>query len=161
MEKLIVSRGHILLMSPKCNPELAGMGFEYAWGASKLFYRRNNDCVPANLKKNVVAAMDTLDRGAAMMFERRARSYREALKNDSLTTNFDLNYVEKAVKTRRTHRNAADFDAGFIRKMLAETIARGEAAALAACENVEWAECSLRCTYCSERTRVFSCSTSR
>jgi len=134
------------------------MGIEYAWGASKLFYRRNNDCVPANLKINVVAAMDTLDRRAAMMFERRPRSYREALKDDSLT-NFDL--VEKAVTTRRTHRNAADFDAGFIRKMLAETIARGEAAALAAGETVELAECIVRCTYCSVRTRVFSGSTSR
>jgi hypothetical protein len=53
-----------------------------------------------------------------MMFERRARAYRSAQKDDSLT-NFDL--VEKAVATRKKHRNAGDFDGGFIRAACAST----------------------------------------
>eukprot|EP01047_Picozoa_sp_COSAG01_P091947 COSAG01_NODE_23425_length_815_cov_12.642458_1_plen_55_part_00 len=50
------------------------------------------------------------------MFERRARTYRTVLKDSSLD-NFNL--VEKAVKTRAAHRNAVDFDSGFIRDVMA------------------------------------------
>ena len=46
------------------------------------------------------------------MFERRARAYRSAQKDPDLI-NFDL--VEKAVALRKAHRNAGDFDSGFIR----------------------------------------------
>ena len=52
------------------------------------------------------------------MFERRARAYRTAQKDDALV-NFDL--VEKAVATRKAHRNAVDFDSGFIRAACAST----------------------------------------
>jgi hypothetical protein len=32
IRNLLESRGHILIVSPKCHPELAGSGIEYAWG---------------------------------------------------------------------------------------------------------------------------------
>ena len=32
LEKLFISRGHILVITPKCHPELAGQGIEYDWG---------------------------------------------------------------------------------------------------------------------------------
>jgi len=49
LEELVHSRGHILLMSPKGHPELAGKGVEYAWGAAKLLFRKINDCKVKNL----------------------------------------------------------------------------------------------------------------
>jgi len=44
LEELIYSRGHLVIMSVKCHPEIAGNGIEYAWGLAKLqFRRRFND----------------------------------------------------------------------------------------------------------------------
>ena len=39
------SRGHILLLSPKFHPEVAGVGIEHSWGMSKPKFRReiNNE----------------------------------------------------------------------------------------------------------------------
>jgi hypothetical protein len=109
-------RGHILTMSPKCHPELAGHGIEYCWGASKLYFRRHNDLVPKNFFKNVLKSIDVITRSQVHMFERRARAYRTALKDEALNT-FDL--VEKAVAKRKAHRNAVDFDSGFIKRVMA------------------------------------------
>lgn len=116
LEKLVHGRGHILTMSPKCHPELAGHGIEYCWGASKLYFRRHNDLVPKNFFKNVLKSIDVITRSQVHMFERRARAYRTALKDEALNT-FDL--VEKAVAKRKAHRNAVDFDSGFIKRVMA------------------------------------------
>ena len=35
-------RGHRAIMSPIAHPELAGNGIEFAWGFSKMHYRRKN-----------------------------------------------------------------------------------------------------------------------
>ena len=40
LEEIMVLRGHILLMSPKCHPEIAGCAIEYLWGYSKQRFRR-------------------------------------------------------------------------------------------------------------------------
>ena len=53
MEKLS-SRGHILVMSPKCHPELAGVGIENSWGKSALYFRKHNDYMAQNLMSNVL-----------------------------------------------------------------------------------------------------------
>jgi hypothetical protein len=34
LRKMIEDRGHILMISPKCHPEIAGNGIESAWGFS-------------------------------------------------------------------------------------------------------------------------------
>ena len=39
LQHVVESRGHILL-SPKCHPEVAGVGIEYSWGFSKQKFRR-------------------------------------------------------------------------------------------------------------------------
>ena len=83
-----------------------------------MYFRRNNDLVPKNFHASVRRALAQVTRRRVMMFERRARAYRSAQKDDSLT-NFDL--VEKAVATRKKHRNAGDFDGGFIRAACAST----------------------------------------
>lgn len=38
----VEKRGHILVMSPKSHPEVAGVGIEYSWGMSKKDYRKVN-----------------------------------------------------------------------------------------------------------------------
>ena len=61
-EEKMVKRGHILLMSPKCYPDIAGCGIEYAWGYSKQkFLREKNDLVRQNnLHKNVRTSFETV-----------------------------------------------------------------------------------------------------
>eukprot|EP01051_Picozoa_sp_SAG22_P000981 SAG22_NODE_33_length_27588_cov_104.174652_12_plen_208_part_00 len=104
LELLLADRGHILVMSPKCHPELAGQGVEYSWGASKLYYRRR----AAHFHDNVLKALAQVDR----RFERRAREYRRALKDPE---NHCFDKIESCRRTFKTHRNAVDFDAKFIR----------------------------------------------
>ncbi|CAM9528160.1 unnamed protein product, partial [Sphacelaria rigidula] len=74
------SRGHILIMSPKCHPELGGVSIEYSWGRGKLeFWRRMNDEEPENLKDNMLKALNTetiLTLGRIRRFARRTREYR-------------------------------------------------------------------------------------
>lgn len=38
------AKGHLLIMTPKAHPELAGVGIEYSWGKSKMHFRKVNDC---------------------------------------------------------------------------------------------------------------------
>ena len=99
-------------MSPRCHPELAGQGIEYCWGAAKLYYRRHNDCKPANMHRNVVASLKSVTLAQARKFARRARSYRRALA-DPQNDSFKL--IEKTIKVYRTHRDAGKFDCQFIR----------------------------------------------
>ena len=59
LEEIMVLRGHILLMSPKCHPEIAGCGIEYLWGYSKQkFRRRYNDMRAKNLHRNVLLSFN-------------------------------------------------------------------------------------------------------
>ncbi|CAM9442834.1 unnamed protein product, partial [Ectocarpus sp. 8 AP-2014] len=77
---LVESRGHILIMPPKCHPELASVGVEYSWGKSKLKFRRHiNDEDPKHLKDNVLKALDTeeiLTLERIRRFAQRPRDYR-------------------------------------------------------------------------------------
>ena len=50
LQEIVESLGHILILSPKCHPELAGCGIEYSWGKSKQYFRRTaNDMIASNL----------------------------------------------------------------------------------------------------------------
>jgi hypothetical protein len=112
VRQVVHARGHILLMSPRCHPELAGQGIEYCWGAAKLFYRRHNDCKTAHMHANVVASLQSVTLAQARKFARRARSYRRTLA-DPQNDCFQL--IEKTIKVYRTHRDAGKFDCQFIR----------------------------------------------
>lgn len=60
LQQLVGSRGHILVMTPKYHPELAGVGIEYAWGTIKLEFRRLiNDEDPKNLRDNTLKTLNT------------------------------------------------------------------------------------------------------
>ena len=104
------------MMSPKCHPELAGHGIEYAWGASKMYFRRNNDLNSKTFLTRVKASLDAVTLRHVHLFERRARAYRACL-SDPANDTFAL--LEKALKTRKAHRNAHDFDGAFIRNTVA------------------------------------------
>ena len=87
----IESRGHIVIMSPKCHPEVAGVGIEYSWQMSKMKYRTEiNAEYPKNLDENTVNSMcrkEILTLGRVRRFSRRStrdmcRSYR-ALEKDA------------------------------------------------------------------------------
>ena len=104
-------------MSPKCHPELAGHGIEYCWGGAKMFFRRNNDLVPANFDKSVRTCLAHVTRRKVHLFERRA--YRACLTNPDNDT---FVKIENAVKERKVHRNAADFDGKFIRETMLEAL---------------------------------------
>merc|ERR1711924_191448 len=55
LQELVESRGHILRMSVKAHPELAGVGIEYSWGKSKQMFRRvENDRVASHLRRNII-----------------------------------------------------------------------------------------------------------
>eukprot|EP00733_Pompholyxophrys_punicea_P001442 Pompholyxophrys_punicea_v1_NODE_723_length_1393_cov_18.770553.p2 type:complete len:154 gc:universal NODE_723_length_1393_cov_18.770553:853-1314(+) len=121
LQALFEDRGHILVMSPKCHPELAGLGIEYAWGKSKLEFRRKiNDQIPANLHRNILLSLspDVLPLSRMRKFARRTRDYRHVYFNpDLLRTKesedkFDL--TEKMRKTRKTHRNIVDLEMKYL-----------------------------------------------
>lgn len=60
LERLIISRGHILIKSPPAHPEIAGVGIEYHWGAAKRCYRRRCKKDSKLLKGNVQLCLSTL-----------------------------------------------------------------------------------------------------
>ena len=58
LQDFVESRGHILILSPKCHPELAGCGIEYSWGKTKQYFRRTaNDMIASNLHSNIVKSI--------------------------------------------------------------------------------------------------------
>lgn len=130
LQHVVESRGHILIMSPKCHPELAGVGVEYSWGKSKLEFRRKiNDEDPKHLKENVLKALSTdgiLTLERVRRFARRTRDYRRtyallASKGDDLeelkrahggAEGYKL--IEKMCAACKTHRNIVDMEVAFL-----------------------------------------------
>ena len=121
LEKDIFERGHLLIMSPKGHPEIAGVGVEYAWGKSKREFRQLNDLVPKHLHKNILKAFECLDVQRCCRFARKTREYKRAYarmhglfgagEEEKLE---GFAEVEKFVKAAKTHRSADGLDAAFI-----------------------------------------------
>ena len=62
IEKKLLESGHLILVSPKYHPELAGLGIEYCWGKGKYDFRNHiNDCIAGNLEHNVSTALGARD----------------------------------------------------------------------------------------------------
>lgn len=125
LEEVLLQRGHILRMCVKGHPELAGCGIEYAWGRSKLIFRRHvNDRVPANLHKNIlksfsaseiaskngVSTFKPLSLDLIRKFARKARAYRAAYRDGESNEHAD---IEKHVKVSKAHRSCLDSDYHF------------------------------------------------
>ena len=111
----MVSHGHLAEMSPKCHPELAGVGVEYSWGKSKMQFRRHTDHVAHHLHENIQDSMDVsvLTLLRVRRYARKARTYRRAYETSE--TAISKRDIEKMVKTFKRHRSALDFDWKFIK----------------------------------------------
>lgn len=60
LEFLVESKGHWLLMSPRCHPVLSGVGIEYSLGKRRMVFRRNrNDENLKNLRLNMEKDLNT------------------------------------------------------------------------------------------------------
>lgn len=117
----IRSRGHLLLLSPKCHPELAGMGIEYSWGKIKVFFRSNfNNEKAKELKANVERSFDIVDLERVWKYARRTRDYMrgyELLASGVTATALDqqtYELIEGVTKKQKTHRNMMEIDSKFV-----------------------------------------------
>ena len=127
LEKRVVDRGHILLMSPKGHPELAGLGIEYCWAQSKNTFRRQNAMsaqrgeVVEDLHKRVVRAIGGVDVHQARRFARKTREYKRAYARFHGLFGWDSELerleghaaIEKFVKKAKTHRCILDQEYAF------------------------------------------------
>jgi hypothetical protein len=113
--------------TPKCHPEMAGEGVEYAWGCAKQYYRsqpllskRGKKKFRDLVRKSLSPEVLTVDK--IRKFSRRARRYICAYyelshPEASLEIKFEAiapEIIERLVKKYKTHRSAVDFDGGFI-----------------------------------------------
>ena len=99
---MTIDRGHIPEMSPKCHPELAGVGIEYSWGKSKWWFRRKSDHTAKHLRANIRESFrKNLGLARVRRFARKARGYRRAYAGD---WSMDREDIEKHIKKQRSHR---------------------------------------------------------
>ena len=127
MEYVLEQHLNVMLrMTPKCHPEIAGQGIEYAWGYAKLRFRQKyNDMTAANLKENVRAVLSTevLTKIRTNKFVRKARDYKltylflleqtEKLKKSEHGNTHER--IERIMKLFKQHRSALDADYSFIK----------------------------------------------
>jgi hypothetical protein len=125
---LIEEHGGYCRMTPKCHPEIAGVGIEYDWGYSKLTYRKKiNDGVAAHLGENVKKALctkDVLTISRTRKFARKARDYKltyfflismiDTAMAEGADGRVAKEAIEKIVKAFKVHRCALDSDYAFI-----------------------------------------------
>ena len=127
--------GVLVDRTPKCHPELAGEGIEYAWGCAKGVYRRyrmSEKRGKDNFRESVrrcTSRDNVLTTTRMRKFSRRARQYimaykailsRRNLPNHQNSMTEPL--IEKVVKVFRTHRSAADFDSKFILEAVVSSV---------------------------------------
>ncbi|CAN0262157.1 unnamed protein product [Ectocarpus sp. 12 AP-2014] len=126
LQHLLEGRSHVLTMLPKCHPELAGVGIEYAWGKAKLEFRRKlYDENPKKLEENMLKALSTetiLTLTRICRFARRTRDNRRTYALlGSVQTNLEelkrkhdgaegFRLIEKMVASCKAHRNIVDME---------------------------------------------------
>lgn len=127
LEKVVYDRGHVLILSPKYHPELAGVGIEYCWGQSKYRFRNEyNDQEAKNLKANVKKTFHPtqLTPAVTLAYARKTRDYRMTYKTIMTenigTVNVNKGNIEKIRKNHKCHRNILDQEIGFIRNVIKE-----------------------------------------
>jgi hypothetical protein len=121
LQQVINGRGHILLFSPKCHPELAGVGIEYSWGMAKKRFRKINategsKCSAAVFRARVQSALDFVTPSNCQAFARRTRRYRSVYASVAAGELEIKSFsdVERMVKVHKTHRNILDQETAFL-----------------------------------------------
>ena len=122
-------------MSPIAHPELAGNGIEFAWGFSKMHYRRKNQqkgftkgidasvkrfslcCGISNRSDNGYDCFHGLEQ--THRFARRARDHARIYRGEySVASIID---IERIRKKKKSHRGALDQATSFISREVEET----------------------------------------
>lgn len=111
----MIDRGHSIISSPKCHPELAGDGVEYGWGHSKKCYRKSNTGnekeMRAKQRERVFDSISPthLPKMRLMKFSRKAREYKLVYyAEDKGKAEFSHKSIETgrhAHKLKRTHNS--------------------------------------------------------
>jgi hypothetical protein len=138
LQKIACEYGFKVVYTPKFHAEIAGVGIEYSWGASKSHYRR----IPQQRKRTkdlffaaVRESLAILSKKTVRKCARRARHYVQAyyvvevLKKtvdgedlENATQAITLPMIEKLSKAFKSHRSAIDFDGKFIRNLLEDLL---------------------------------------
>lgn len=126
LQSLVESRGHILLVSPKYHPEVAGNGIEYMWGISDHHFKKMKGKSLTDLERNVkhVLGKELMPIEKVWKCERRARNYMQLylqLKTNQEVCNktyTEMEQMRKALKEYRSHRSVDWFDGDWIHNSL-------------------------------------------
>jgi hypothetical protein len=120
--------GDVVLYSPKCHPELAGVGIEYCFGYAKMRFRREfNDAINANLYDNTIKSLNAVSLEKGWTFSRRSRDYLlvyRALEESGYEANGEIDLtgapkishakLEDMRKACKSHRNIHDIEIKFL-----------------------------------------------
>jgi hypothetical protein len=111
----------LCMLTPKCHPEIAGRGIEYAWGYSKLRYRNHfNDAKQSHLEENVSKALstDVLTLQRMRKFARKAREYKLTYSflaaNENEDGEMSKGLIDHITRQFKQHRSALDSNYAFI-----------------------------------------------
>ena len=116
--------GCIMRLTPKCHPEIAGVGVECAWGCSKFRFRKDfNDGEKEKLEENVRKALstNTLTLKRMRKFARKARECKLTCrcfieKADGSVERMKKGCIEGITKVFKQHRSALDAGHSFVVK---------------------------------------------
>jgi hypothetical protein len=112
VDELVLGRGHMTQLSPKCHAELAGNGIEYNLGCSKLNFRRNNTCEPTTLNKRVVDSVLIVPLSTTRKFAARARRYHYVYTDGHPQSQEETDRLQRM---KKTHRAVLDTSTSFLR----------------------------------------------
>ena len=120
LECLVEELGGKFRLTPKCHPEIAGIGIEYCWGYAKWQFRCEfNTGIPQAIDKNVLLALDTknvltIDR--CRKFARKAHDYKLTYLYVMQNTMKGLKKeeIEQIMRAFKTHRCALNSNYSFI-----------------------------------------------
>jgi hypothetical protein len=118
IQKLLESRGHILIVSPKCHPELAGSGIEYCWGMADMIFRSIGKKQSTNVEQHIehVLGNEVLTLERVWKYERRARDYMRLYEkmgenlNNEKPKYHEIEELRKMEKKYRNHRSISRTD---------------------------------------------------
>jgi hypothetical protein len=122
IQNLLESRGHILIVSPKCHPELAGSGIEYAWGIAEINFKNIQQKCSQNVKRHVedVLSPEKLPLSSIWKYERKSRDYirlyhkSSQINEDNLLKYSDIEKLRQVEKIRRSHRSIFDIERDYL-----------------------------------------------
>jgi len=120
----------VVILSPKCHPEMAGVGVEYCIGRSKMIFRReHNDGSTVKLHENSMASINGVELDMVWKYARRSRDYLHVYREleeqgrivdgvVDMTGEAKMSYelLEHMRKDRKTHRNIMEIENKFLLK---------------------------------------------